>query len=203
MRHTKTFVALAGVLGLAGCVVPPPAGPSVVSLPGNGKNFAQFQQDDANCRQYAQAQVGPISPSQGATDSAVGSAVLGTGIGAAAGAVIGAAAGNPGIGAAIGAGSGLLMGSAIGANNAQASGSALQYRYDITYQQCMIGNGEKIEQAQTASVAPPYGYYPNGYYPGGYYPGGYYPGYPYYYGPPVYGSIFIGGGWGGGHHRHW
>jgi hypothetical protein len=197
MRRTETGIALVGVLALAGCVVPPPAGPSVVSMPGNGKNFPQFQQDDATCRQYAQAQIGPVSPPQAATDSAVGSAVLGTGIGAAAGAIIGAAAGNPGAGAAIGAGSGLLMGSAIGASNAQASGSALQYRYDINYEQCMIGNGEKIQPVQTASVAPSYGYYPYGYYPGGYYPA-----YPYYYGPPVYGSIFIGGGW-GGHHHHW
>lgn len=196
MHRTRSCVALAGVLVLAGCAVAPPTGPSVMSLPAAGKNLTQFQQEDATCRQYAQAQIGPISPSEAATDSAVGSAVLGTGLGAAAGAVLGAAAGNPGVGAAIGAGSGLLMGSAIGAGNAQASGAALQSRYDIGYEQCMAANGNKTQPIQAAAAAP-YGYYPQGYYPYGYYPA-----YPYYYGPPVYGSIFIGGGW-GWHHRHW
>ena len=201
LRSSACLAAIAS-LALAGCVAPQPSAPSVMSYPGQGKDFSQFQQDDLNCRQYAQAQIGPYSPSQAANDAGVGSALLGTGIGAAAGAAIGAAAGNPGVGAAIGAGSGLLLGSAIGANNAQASGSAVQYRYDMSYEQCMLGNGEKVEPLRTASVAPPPPYYPYGSYPGYYYPQSY--PYPYYYGPPVYGSVFIGGGWGGGwHHHHW
>jgi len=204
MLRTRSCVALTMALAATGCAVAPPTGPTVLSVPGSGKDFAQFTQEDANCRQYAQAQIGYGSPAQAADDSAVGSAILGTGLGAAAGAVLGAAGGNAGVGAAIGAGTGLLMGSAIGAGNAQASGAAVQRRYDIGYAQCMSANGNKVEPAR-AYAPPAYGY-DYGYAPGYYYPSyGYpaYPAYPYYY-PSVGSSIFIGGSWGwGGHHHHW
>ena len=35
-----------------------PTGPSVMALPGTGKNFDQFRADDASCRQFAYAQIG-------------------------------------------------------------------------------------------------------------------------------------------------
>ena len=44
------------------CAVPPPAGPSVMALPGQGKNFEAFQQDDVACRQYAWQQTGGTAP---------------------------------------------------------------------------------------------------------------------------------------------
>jgi len=50
--------ALAAALLLSGCVVPPPAGPSVGALPPKGKDAAQFQQDDVACRQYAAQMLG-------------------------------------------------------------------------------------------------------------------------------------------------
>jgi hypothetical protein len=42
---------------LAGCATVP-TGPSVMVLPGNGKNFEQFQVDNAVCRQWALRQTG-------------------------------------------------------------------------------------------------------------------------------------------------
>lgn len=174
MARLTMTVALAGALALTGCAVAPPSGPSVFVLPQKGKSFAQFQQEDASCRQYAAQRIGYESPAGAANDSAVASAAVGTAVGAAAGALIGAAAGNPGVGAAIGAGSGLLLGSAWGIDAAHASGAALQHRYDMSYMQCMYANGNRVPMAGGR----PYGGYPyRRYYP-------MYPTYPgYYYGP--------------------
>src|SRR5579883_1514816 len=126
----------AATLALSACTVPPPTGPSVMALPGQGKSFEAFQQDDMACRQYAGQQTGGASPAEAANQSAAGSAAAGTLLGAATGAAIGAASGAPGIGAAVGAGAGLLAGSAIGANNAAAAYGGVQGAYDVSYTQC-------------------------------------------------------------------
>ncbi len=76
------LLALAATFSLGACAAPPPAGPSVMALPGQGKNFDAFQQDDALCRQFAFQQAGGASPSAAATQSGVGSAVVGTALGA-------------------------------------------------------------------------------------------------------------------------
>lgn len=196
MRVIQPAAAAVALLALAGCVVAPPSGPSVVAMPGQGKNFDAFRADDATCRQFAQQQTG-IAPADAANQSLVGSAAVGTVLGAAAGAAIGAAAGNPAAGAAIGAASGLGLGTATGLSAAQYSGMSVQQRYDVGYAQCMSAKGESVSPVQTASVAPsaypyPYVAYP---YPG-YYP--YY--YPAYYGPTI-GLGFGWGGWRGGWHR--
>lgn len=130
---------------LAGCTVMP-SGPSVMALPGTGKSFDQFRADDASCRQYAFEQVGGVSAGQAATTSAVGTAVLGTAVGAAAGAAFGG-----GRGAAIGAGAGLLTGGALGAGTAQTSGYGIQRRYDYAYIQCMYAAGERVPVPASAA----------------------------------------------------
>jgi hypothetical protein len=196
MIKVATPIALAAVLGLGACAVAPPTGPSFAAMPGQGKNFEQFQADDFRCRQIAQGSIGNTSPAEAANQSAIGSAAVGTGVGAAVGALAGAAGGAPGIGAAAGAGAGLLAGSAIGANNAAASGAALQQRYDITYAQCMAAAGESVPNPTAGPPGYPYPY-------------GGYPAYPYppaaYYPPPVFYppvELGIGFGWGGGW-GHW
>jgi hypothetical protein len=182
-----------GVLALAACAVPPPAGPSVMALPGQGKTFAAFQEDDVACRQYAAQQPGGVSPGMAATNSAVGSAAVGTALGAAAGAAIGAASGAAGPGAAIGAGAGLLTGSLVGANNAAAAYGGTQQYYDVSYTQCMTAHGDTVQPppvAYTGYAYPPYPYpaYP---YPYPLYPYGYYGG---FLAPSV--TIGFGSGWG-------
>lgn len=184
IQLTATFAGMAGVLALGACAVAPPAGPTVMAIPGRGKTFAEFQRDDYTCRGWAGQQTNYQQPGQVATQAGVGSAVLGTAIGAAAGAAIGAATGNPGAGAAIGGATGLLGGSAIGANNAAASQYSLQQRYDIAYTQCMIAHGNTVQ-------SPPPGY--ASYAAAWPYAGGYWPG---YYGPSV--VVGFGGGWGWG-----
>jgi hypothetical protein len=134
-----------------------PTGPSVMVLPGSGKNFEQFQYDDAVCRQWAAQQTG-TTPGKAATESTVSGAAVGTLIGAAAGAAIGAAAGSPATGAAVGAGAGLLGGSAVGASSAYGAGLSVQRRYDMSYMQCMYAKGNQVPVArgsQPAYSAPP------------------------------------------------
>jgi hypothetical protein len=116
-----------------------PTGPSVMVLPGSGKSFEQFRNDNNYCRQYAYGQVGGETPNQAAVSSGVGSAVVGAGLGAAAGAVIGG-----GRGAVIGAGSGLATGGLLGTGAASTSGYYAQQRYDMSYVQCMYGLGHRV-----------------------------------------------------------
>ena len=145
-------------LSLGACVVMP-QGPSVMSLPGSGKNFDQFRTDDASCKQFANEQLG-ISPQQSAEASAVNSAAVGAVLGAAAGALIGGHHG-----AASGAGAGLLLGSAAGAGAADASGRSAQRNFDNAFIQCMYAKGHRVPvsgklsgapaNAPTAAYAPP------------------------------------------------
>ena len=189
--HRAAVIFVPGiVLAVSGCVVPPPTGPLVAAMPGQGKSLEAFQQDDVACRQYAWQQAGGASPGAAASQSAVGSAVAGTALGAATGAAIGAASGAAGAGAAIGAGAGLLAGSAIGANNAAAAYGGVQRVYDVAYAQCMTAHGNTVP---TGYAGYPYAYYPYSY---SYYPYSYYS-YPYagYYGAGWYApSIALGFG---------
>ena len=68
----------------------------------------------------------------------------------------------------------MLFGSAVGANNAYASGGGLQQRYDLAYAQCMTASGNRLQ-------AFPAGPYYSPYYGPYAYPA-YYT-YPAYYGP--------------------
>jgi hypothetical protein len=190
MRVMRVGAGLIAVAALAGCAVAPPAGPSVMVMPGQGKSFDAFRADDASCRQFANQQTG-ISPAQAANQSVVGSAVVGTVLGAAAGAAIGAAVGNPAAGAAIGAGSGAVLGTASGVGAANYSGASVQQRYDMSYVQCMSAKGESVPQMPPvqAAAAPAYA------------PGYAYPAYAYPY--PYYAPAYVGVGWGWGYRRGW
>ena len=136
-------VVLVGAL-LSGCATIP-HGPSVMVLPGSGKNFEQFQADDAVCRQWASQQAG--GPPQTALAQGAGT---GAAIGTIAGAGLGAA-----IGAAAGAGVGLLGGTAIGASRADAYGGSVQRRYDMSYTQCMYAKGNQVPTARGSRVQQP------------------------------------------------
>jgi outer membrane lipoprotein SlyB len=110
-----------------------------MALPGTGKSFEQFRSDDAECRQYAQYQIGGASADQAAIDSGVRSAAVGTVVGALAGAAMG---GHQGAG--VGAGTGLLFGSIAGSGAAQNSEHMTQRSYDNAYIQCMYAKGEQV-----------------------------------------------------------
>jgi hypothetical protein len=157
MKIKAVAVCVAAGLITTACVTVP-TGPSVMVLPGNEKNFDQFQFDDATCRQWASQQTGTTT-AEASTNTTVAGAAIGTVLGAAAGAAIGAAAGSPATGAAVGAGVGLLGGTSVGASNASASYRIVQRRYDAAYMQCMYAKGHQIPVArgsQPAYSAPAY-----------------------------------------------
>ena len=137
---TRTFATLLAMsaLLLAGCVTVPP-GPSVMVLPGTGKNFDQFRVDDASCRQYADAQIGGTTANAASVDSGMKSAAVGAAVGALAGAAIGG-----GNGAGTGAGAGLAIGALAGTGAAQSSAYGVQKRYDFAYEQCMYAKGHRV-----------------------------------------------------------
>jgi len=170
LQITSAIAFLAFSFGLSGCASNGPAMPQVAVMPGKGKSYEAFQRDDAYCQSSGQAAIGGQSPGAAANSAALGTAVLGTGLGAASGALIGAAAGNrPGTGAAIGGGAGMLLGSAVGSGQSRQAGGALQSRYDTVYAQCMAAKGHRVGEspiAQPVYVAPapvyssgPYPYY--------------------------------------------
>jgi hypothetical protein len=158
MRFRLTRVTLLAGLLLVGACTTIPTGPSVLVLPGTGKNFDQFRFDDQECRHYAGSQLGTTAD-EAQIDSGLKSAAIGTAVGAVAGAIAGGHRG-----AATGAGVGLIGGSVAGAGAAGASGYGAQRRYDNSYQQCMYAKGHRIPvagrydrpaQQLTAPAVPP------------------------------------------------
>jgi len=149
----KTYQSVAGVVAaslLLGACAHEPLGPRVAVMPGQGKPFEVFQQDQSMCQAYANQQVG--GEARDANNRAVGAAVLGTLLGAG----LGAAAGG-GQGAAIGAGAGALAGTAYGANGSQYEQGGIQRQYDIAYTQCMYSRGNQVPGYRGAprGYAPP------------------------------------------------
>lgn len=61
MRRLGLPVAVTGTILLAGCVAPP-AGPTVLAMPQQGKSFDAFRADDASCRQIAAQDSGAAPP---------------------------------------------------------------------------------------------------------------------------------------------
>lgn len=148
---TALMGGLAVTLCLAGCAGPPP-GPSVAVMPAPGKPFQAFQEDQAICKNYADQQVS--GQAEAANNTAVGSAVIGTVLGAGLGAAIGG-----GQGAAIGAASGAGLGTVYGANNSAYAQGSIQQRYDVAYSQCMYSRGNQVPGYVPAG-APPGAYAP-------------------------------------------
>ena len=142
-------------LPLAGCAsTPRQMSPTVMALPAPGEGFVLFQQHDAVCRQFAAERSSPAPAGQAAARGAA----AGAGVGAAAGALIGTGSGHAGGGAAVGAGVGLVAGLLHGLARAGARAAATQRAYDMSYTQCMVANGERIQPPAVAArviYAPP------------------------------------------------
>jgi len=168
MKVLAVSAVFSGLLVLGGCASVP-TGPSVMALPGTGKNFEQFRADDHACRQFALDQIGGVDAAESAANAGIRSAVVGTAVGAVAGAAIGGrdAAG-------VGAGTGLLVGSMAGSGAAQQSAHGTQRQYDNAYVQCMYAKGEKVPVAGAMAhpqvVAPPAPMYQPPPVPAGIYP---------------------------------
>lgn len=151
-----TTALLAPVLLLSACASEP-LGPTIGVMPAPNKPFDVFQGDQAICRQFASDQI--RGGAQQSNDQQVGTAVVGTLLGAGLGAALGG-----GRGAAVGAGVGALGGTAVGAGGGQQTQYSLQQRYDLAYAQCMYSRGNQVPGYQQAPppgyAAPPQGYAP-------------------------------------------
>ncbi len=99
MRSLKLPAIVLGPVLLLSACANEPLGPTVGVMPAPGKPFDVFQGDQAICKQFASDQV--QGGSQQANNQQIGTAVVGTLLGAGLGAAIGG-----GRGAAIGAGAG-------------------------------------------------------------------------------------------------
>ena len=143
----KSMGALAAIVVLAGCVQQP-MGPTVSVMPAPNKPFDVFAADQAACKQFAEQQV--AGGASQANTQQVGTAVVGTALGA----ELGAAAGG-GQGAGVGAAMGAITGTAVGAGPAQQAQMSLQQRYDIAYEQCMYARGNQVPGFQPAVAPPP------------------------------------------------
>ncbi len=151
MKHVLRVAALAAA-SLLGACVEMPYEPTVAVMPAPYKPFEVFQSEDQMCRGYAQQQIGGQQAGAANNNGTATGAVAGTAIGAASGALIGQSAGAAGIGAGVG----LLAGAAVGSDYGNRSSSYLQYRYDLTYEQCMYSKGNQVPNfAPPSNVAPP------------------------------------------------
>lgn len=155
MRIAKpTAVSLIALTTLAACASHP-MGPTVAVMPAANKPFSVFQDDQIICKNYADQQV--AGSAQAANNSALGSAAIGTLLGAGLGAAIGG-----GRGAAIGAAGGAGAGALYGTSQSSQSNLPIQQRYNIAYEQCMYAKGNQVPgyaRAPSPSSQPP-GYAP-------------------------------------------
>jgi hypothetical protein len=145
MTNRSMFAAAAVAMAVAGCATAPLA-PRVAVMPAPGKPFELFAAEERTCRQYAEQSVG--GQVEAVDNAAVGTAAVGTVIGAVAGAAIGGRQG-----AAVGAGTGLIVGSAAGSGRGAYTERDFQRRYDIAYQQCMYAKGNQLPGYQYAPPA--------------------------------------------------
>jgi uncharacterized protein YcfJ len=145
-RRAPGYVAIAAVLLLGACAQTP-MGPTVQVLPGPGKSFPAFQNDQAICRQFADQAV--RDQAQGANLRGLGTAAITTGLGAGLGAAIGG-----GRGAAIGAAAGALGGAGLGAAGTSNVQNSNQAQYDNAFVQCMFSLGNSVPSAGPMMVQP-------------------------------------------------
>jgi hypothetical protein len=133
---------------LVGCASEP-MGPTIQVLPGQNKPFEVFQNEQAQCKQYASQQV--AGQVDAANEKGVGAAVLTTALGAGLGAAVGG-----GRGAAIGAGAGGVVGADVGASGSAGAQRSIQGQYNNAYAQCMYAKGNQIVNPppRTVYVAP-------------------------------------------------
>jgi uncharacterized protein YcfJ len=154
MKNLRVSIAALSAASLLAACAQQPIAPTVQVMPAPNKPFAAFQEDDVICRNYAaQSSVGVA---ESGNNQQVGSAVVGTLLGAGLGAAIGG-----GQGAAIGAGAGALGGTAYGTGAAAGGQYTAQQIYNNAYTQCMYSRGNQVPGYYAPSAAaPPPGAYP-------------------------------------------
>jgi hypothetical protein len=187
MIAAQRLLPVGVALMLGACATGQPPVPAVIVVPGAGKNFAAFQQDDTICRRHVAANTGygdlALPHTQGSNAELTGATgKAGTARAAGTTGGVGTAAGAP-------AGSRTTAANASGASTPEPPDETIPNQSG--YLQCMAARGDMVRQEPTgyAETANWYGYaYP-------------YDAYPYDYGYP-YGFYDVGfiGVFGGGFH---
>jgi uncharacterized protein YcfJ len=136
LRSRTAPAVLVPALLLAACAQTPTL-PTVQVLPGPRKTFADFQNDQAVCRNFAQQAIN--DQAQGANLRGLGVAALTTALGAGLGGAIGG-----GSGAGIGAAAGALGGAGIASVQTTHAQNAIQAQFDAAYVQCMYSLGNTV-----------------------------------------------------------
>ena len=77
MKKTTMMGALAALVVLQGCAQP--VGPTVQTMPGEGKSFAAFEADERACSMHVNDEIKPMQDR--AAGQQLGAAALGTGAG--------------------------------------------------------------------------------------------------------------------------
>jgi uncharacterized protein YcfJ len=135
-RQALGSAALAGTLLLGACAQTP-MGPTVAVMPGTNTSFSSFQNDQAVCRNFAEQAV--RDQAQGANLRGLGTAAVGTALGAGLGAAIGG-----GRGAGIGAAGGALGGAGLAARNTSNANTSIQAQYNNAFAACMYSLGNSV-----------------------------------------------------------
>src|SRR3954451_4935690 len=132
----RSVIGSLALLALNACAGEPIVGPSVMGLPGQGKSFEDFWQDDSLCQQYATQKAGEWSEAVAVNDVAVDRTS------------------NP------------TAGSVISASDARTAGKNPQRRYDTSYVRCMYASGNTVQAVPPVHAGYPYGYvrYRSGWY---------------------------------------
>ena len=138
-----SFLALCALASCAQGIVP-----TVQVLPPASKPFAAFQADQHDCSILAGNQVRPLMDR--AAYAGLGTAVIGTALGAGLGAAIGG-----GRGAGIGAAAGAIGGTGVAADQGATSDARIQALLDSTYAACMSSRGDIVQEPQTVVVTAP------------------------------------------------
>ena len=148
-KNFKRMSVASLVVAMVGCASTP-VSPSLTVMPAPGKPFDVFQQDDKECRAYAQGSLDKTADEAAALSTAK-TAVVGAALGALAGAVAGGGSHkSAGTGAAVG----MVGGAAVGASQGNDTSKEIQRRYDIAYQQCMYSKGNQVPGYSIQKPAP-------------------------------------------------
>ena len=162
MLTVRSATAIAGVALLAGCVEPPPgpAQPTVMAVPGQGKDYAAFQQDDGYCRQTAGNATGNVNPSAAAAQNGGGNGGNRHRIGSRGWRVCWVRrAGTRGRGRRSAQAAGYCWAAPMGRITPPIPGGSIQHQYNMVYAQCMIAHGDQVQGPYGRPYGPPPGYY--------------------------------------------
>src|SRR4051794_13141815 len=136
MWCVRLVIGSLALIALNACAAGPVLGPSVMTLPGQGKNVEDLREDDRLCQLYAAHNVNEQSRAVAANSATADTAPN------------------------------LMAGSLGGRIDTRPASQNPQRRYDASYTRCMYAGGNTVQTVPPVHAGYPYGYvrYPSGWY---------------------------------------